>query len=258
MWCSRFVFLVHQFGDISPHVLIDHLEEELANCVSSAIWQTVYGAFKALGLQGGQPDRQIVTLCRGVKEPLTPVDRSGPLLYEILIDKLLQDTPKTLLGNAQNAEQIRHHDAGVAIHEVKHAVVSPPKTEFGQLVIRIGGKIAISEKKQLDQVIWKGFLHTWGALIHRGAIWTDHVICKLFEIYVSHIDLFRADCYLTSVLNEIFDRFGDVLSMVSKRIRPPRFPSDNDTDSFGGVQNTGERVGASSIPVAPADDRKRT
>jgi hypothetical protein len=58
-----------------------------------------------------------------VEEPLATVERSGLLLDEALVEKLLQNTAEALLGDLEDVEQVVDADTGMAVDEMDDTVM---------------------------------------------------------------------------------------------------------------------------------------
>ena len=65
------------------------------------------------------------------------------------LDQGRQDPPERLLGDAEDAEQLAHRNAGAAADEVQHAVVRPAHAELRQDRVGAGGEVAVAEEQQV-------------------------------------------------------------------------------------------------------------
>lgn len=88
-----------------------------------------------------------------MQQPLTPVVGAWALFNEVLIDELFQDSAKALFCDPKNVEEVGDHDPRIAVNEMQHPVVGAPELILCESIIRIGGEVAISEKKQFDQIV---------------------------------------------------------------------------------------------------------
>ena len=107
-----------------------------------------------------------------MKEPLAPILVAFALINILLLDKLLENPRKTLLGDTQDIEQLRNRHAGIAADEMDDAMMRPPKAEIGEDCVGVGNEIAIGEEQKLDEL--------------------DDLLLLAFgsRNYVSHIDIF--------------------------------------------------------------------
>src|SRR4029077_4545700 len=82
------------------------------------------------GLQIGELQGQRATLVGDMQEPLPAVVLALLLQHVTLVDQLLENPAKRLLGDAQQVQQFGDLHAGMAIDKVKHPMVRPAKSEF--------------------------------------------------------------------------------------------------------------------------------
>ena len=132
---------------------------------------------QALALILGQLALQIDALMGEFEEPLAAVAASRPLSDETFVDQLAENARQALFGDAQNSEQIRNCDAGIAPDEINHPVMRPAEAVFRQYGIGLGREIAIGVEQKL------------------------HPLAELFipqkqriydGFYVSHVDIYAA------------------------------------------------------------------
>ena len=142
-----------------------------------------------VGLQAGELHRQRLALGGDVKQALAAVV-VAVLLHDIaLVEQLLEHAAERLLGDLQHVEQIGDLHAGIAVDEMQHPVMRAAEPELRQLVVGVADEIAIGEEQQLDDVpdrLGRPRAPRSAPEAGRSASW---------EIYVSHIDIFRLDCY---------------------------------------------------------------
>jgi hypothetical protein len=129
----------------------------------------------------------------GQIEKALPAILQSLLLKDVtFLYQLAQNPAKRLFGDLEYVEQLCHRHAGIAAHEMKHAMMGAPEADLGKDMIGIGGKVAISKKEKLDQLDER--------LVRSG---------QQLYIYVSHIDIFLANHYRkTSADGIIFQGFS--------------------------------------------------
>ena len=152
----------------------------------------------ALGLQAGELHRQRLALRRDVEQALAAVVLALLLHDVALVDQLLEHAAERLLGDLQDVEQVGDLHAGMAVDEVQHPVMRPAEAELGQHVVGIADEVAVGEEQQLDEVPDR--LAAVQAAARPGRL--AGALRRAGNIYVSHIDIFRFDCYPKSRLRE--------------------------------------------------------
>jgi hypothetical protein len=95
---------------------------------------------------------------------------------ELLPDQLAENAAQTLLGDVQDGEQLTDGYLRVAADKVDDAVVGAAKTVSRKNRVRLGRKIAVCEKQQLDPI---------PSLLLGNSVRVGR------RIYVRHIDIFR-------------------------------------------------------------------
>jgi hypothetical protein len=111
-----------------------------------------------------------------LQQPLSPVMWALLLHDELLPDQLAENAAQTLLGDVQDGEQLTDGYLRVAADKVDDAVVGAAKTVSRKNRVRLGRKIAVCEKQQLDPI---------PNLLLGNSVRVGR------RIYVRHIDIFR-------------------------------------------------------------------
>ena len=111
--------------------------------------------------------------------------------------QLLQHPVEALLGDLQDVEKLGDVRPGLAVDEVQHAVMRPPEAVVGEDPVGVADEVAIGEEQQLDEVVGRLLgERRAGALprrMRRRACGSG--TSSASAIYVSHVDIFQADCY---------------------------------------------------------------
>ena len=133
-----------------------------------------------------------------MQQPLPTVLRAGQLNEKTAIDQFAQGWTKTLLGDPQNFEQLRHRKPWLPVDEMQHAVMRSPKPVFGQHLVSIRDEITVGEEEQLDHPQIDAIAELQrrhhgavigglGRLLGRGKI--SHCFSP-FKKYVRKVDIF--------------------------------------------------------------------
>ena len=104
-------------------------------------------------LQVGELAGQRASCRRRPEEALAPVLLAFPLLDEALVDELLENPPEGLLGDAQDVEQLRHGETGIAIDEMQDAMMRTPEAVAVEKLVGVGDEVPIGEEEELDEVV---------------------------------------------------------------------------------------------------------
>jgi hypothetical protein len=144
-------------------------------------------------LQPIEPRGKADTLICRVKKPLTPIQLPCLLHDPSVVDQLLQNASKTLLGDLQDVEQVRDFKPGMAIDEMEHPMVGPSQTVFGECGIRFASEVSISEEQQLNDGE-EPRVRSGGRCPARLPIRWRLASAQQTRDYVSHVDLFGPDC----------------------------------------------------------------
>ena len=121
-----------------------------------------------------QPSLESASLGRQFEETLPPIMRTGLLPDEVLPNQLAENAAQTLLGDAQDCEELADGDPRVSSDKMDDAMMGAAKTVSRQDRVGLGGEIPIGKKQQLDPL--PHLLLVNGRRMSR-------------EIYVRHIDL---------------------------------------------------------------------
>ncbi len=103
---------------------------------------------------------------------------------------------KRLLGDFQNIEQLRHAQTRVPVDEMQHPMMGAAEAVLGQNLVGFAREIAIGEKQQLrasDKLIPALGVLLRPAYAPLGRAWNTAAAGPISR-YVSHVDLFAADC----------------------------------------------------------------
>jgi DNA-binding response OmpR family regulator len=92
-----------------------------------------------------------------VQQALAAIGGAGALHDIAVVDELAQYAPQALLGDLQDVEEIRDAHAGMAVHEMQHAVMRAAEADAREDLVGVADEIAIGEKQQLDQVVSGAF-----------------------------------------------------------------------------------------------------
>src|SRR5262249_27034393 len=85
-----------------------------------------------------------------VEQPLPAVTRTRALYDEPLLHELAENAAQALLGDLQNVEKLPDCHLRMAPDKMDDAVMGAPETVLRENRIRLGGKIAIGKKQELD------------------------------------------------------------------------------------------------------------
>src|SRR5262249_24403646 len=140
------------------------------------------------GLQRGELHRQRLALGGHVQEPLAPIVRALLLDHVALVDQKLEHSAERLLGDPPHVEEVGDLHAGIAVDEMQHAVVRAAEPELGQHLVGVADEISVGKEQKLNQVPRRLGALVGNVRLGRGRPEGRH-------IYVSHIDIFRFDCY---------------------------------------------------------------
>ena len=110
------------------------------------------GDRNALRLNIEQADRQFGAFRRQMQPAFAAVGDWAFLQNITFVDKLLEDARQTLLGDAQEVQQIGDAEPRVPIDEMQNTVVGASETDLVQDCIRFTRKIAIGKKEQLHHL----------------------------------------------------------------------------------------------------------
>ena len=110
---------------------------------------------------------------------------------EAFLDELFQHAREALLGDPEDAQKIRDHDAWIASDEVDHPVMGAAEAVARKDFIRVAGEIAIGIEQQFDALA--NFLFA-----QKKRTWT--------WFYVSHVDIYGRECYLDQPNLDIFTK----------------------------------------------------
>ena len=113
----------------------------------------VQGAGEAPGLQKREVAREGFALDRQIEQPLAAVSGPGLLSHVAVVNEVAQYAAKALLGDLQDIEQVRDAHAGMAIDEMKHAMVRAAEAEPGKQFVGVADEVAIGEEQKLDQIV---------------------------------------------------------------------------------------------------------
>ena len=102
--------------------------------------------------------------------------RTGLLPDEVLPNQLAKNSAQTLLGDAQDCEELADGDPRVSSDKMDDAMMGAAKTVSRQDRVGLGGEITIGKKQQLDPL--PHLLLGYSRRVSR-------------QIYVRHIDLSR-------------------------------------------------------------------
>ena len=136
----------------SAAVGIDHRRQKFARRVMRAGTKIIERARNAFGLQLRETHRERLALFGRIKQPLAPVALAFFLQNVAFVDELLEDAAERLLGDAQNVQQVRDLDAGIAIDEMQHPMVGAAKAKFGQNIVGIADEVPVGKEQKLDEV----------------------------------------------------------------------------------------------------------
>src|SRR5690606_38318279 len=115
-----------------------------------------------------------------LEEPSAAVGLAGALGDEALLDELREDAREALLRYLEDAEELRDGEPGMTADEIDDAVMRPPEAVLGQHLVRLGGEVAVGDVRELCRL-----LHVRLAEEER----------RRDGFKVSHVDLFRMQCY---------------------------------------------------------------
>ena len=132
------------------------------------------------------------------KQALTAVLLADRLSDIVFCLQFAEHAAQRLLGDIEQAEQIRHRHAGLARDEIKCAVMRPSESMRGEQVVRALDQIGIAEIEQFDAAPDFRF-----AQEQRRGEW----VC------VSHVDISRMHNYGQQAYFEIYEQNGASRSM---------------------------------------------
>lgn len=184
--------------------MVNHGKQELTRSFCPGRTDAFQRSVDTGGLQAGQLCDKGLAFGRGEKKTL-PAVRIPSLLDNIaFVQKLLEDPPQRLLGDPEHIQQVGDLQPWIAGHEVDYPVVSPAEAEFLQNMVGIADKVPIGEKQKLNDVppLVSGCRGSRSSAFRGGLPCAWRV-----EIYVSHVDIFRVQCYKKTKLHEIFGYF---------------------------------------------------
>src|SRR5262249_16328202 len=137
----------------------------------------------------GELALQLDALGGELQQALAAVAGARSLQNEALPHQLAQHPAQALLGDAQDAQQLGHGHLRIAADEQDHSVMRAARGEAGEDCLRLGGEVAVGVEEELD------------ALAQLLLAQEEQVVGGGF--YVSHVDLFSAECYCWSQARDI-------------------------------------------------------
>src|SRR5262249_25640759 len=182
----------------------------------------------ALRLQPRQPHREGLALRRDEEQTLAPIVLARLLNHITLLDQLAKHAAERLFGNAQQLEQLGNLHARIAVDEMHNSVMRAAEAEFGQDLVGIADEVAIREKKEFNDIP-DGFTG-----LPRFAGFRLGGSARGERIYVSHIDIFRFDCYQWQCFRE---------RIVRVPARRPRTPAQSRARTYREFRADAKRPG---------------
>ena len=158
------------------------------------------GARDSRALIGGQHLLQRAPAFGQAEQALAPVPTPLALVDESFAHELAEHAAQALLGDAQDFEQFRYRDAGIAPHEIDHAVMRPTEALFRQDGVRPRGEVAVGEEQHLDAL--PQFLVAQEERVG-GRLGRRFRGCG----YVSHVDIYDSRCYKAQPSGDRMYRF---------------------------------------------------
>src|SRR5262249_14543887 len=180
-------------GDETQHRVallgIEHRSQESAGGIVGVRPHLREGTRDAGGLQARELHRQALPFRRDVEQALAPIVHPL-LLHDIaLVDELLEHPAQRLFGDFHDVEQVRNLHTGITVDEMQHPVMRTAETQLRQHVVGVAGEVPIGKKQKFNNVPDRLLRARPPFRAGQGPVGCD------WNSYVSHIDIFRTDCY---------------------------------------------------------------